>query len=139
MTSHRIETLAEVVKKRIVIPIFDCVVIDKMDQPPTAMQIAAAIVAAAKETGANPEAVALGARGNRYHPDILRARAYAALALRACFEDFGKQSIARMVGASSWTTYIATLDEQMACGFLDWWDDKAFMRVVEAIERAPAQ
>lgn len=110
-------------------------VVEKIDMP-TADEVARAIVAAARETGADPVAVAEGERGNRYHPEVLRCRAYAAIALRSQFEDARPTSIARMVGI--WTpataySYLKILDEQRARGFLNWWDDAAFIRVVAAI------
>lgn len=109
--------------------------VEKIDMP-TADEVARAIVAAARETGACPVAIAEGERGNRYHPEVLRCRAYAAIALRSQFEDAHPTSIAHMVGV--WTTataysYLKTLDEQRARGLLNWWDDAAFMRVVAAI------
>lgn len=103
---------------------------------PTADEVARAIVAAARETGADPIELASGARGNRHHPDILRARAYAAVALRSQFSDVDWKTIARVVGV--WTpataySYLKTLDEQRERGYLDWWSVEAYDRVIQAI------
>lgn len=100
---------------------------------PSADDVARAIIAAALETLADPEEIACRAKGNRYHPEILRGRAYAAWALFSVFPNCSKTSIARMVGANGAESYLSTLDEQMRRGFLSWWVDDAFQRVVDAI------
>jgi hypothetical protein len=124
----------ELQKKTIVIPIFDCLVFDTMDVPPSADQVAAAIIAACRETGADPESVASGAKGAGSRFPISRARAYAALAIRAVFPENGSVALGRMVGSNAPSSYVTQIDNQLRNGLLKWWDDKTFMRVVEALE-----
>lgn len=121
-------------KPAIFIPIFDYLVFETMDGLPTADEVAAAIVAASAETGAKPEAVAAGAAGNRYHPEVTRARAYAAFALRAVFEKCSAQSISKWCGSQSPAAHLSMLDIQLRAKALEWWDDKTFMRVISAVE-----
>lgn len=70
-------------------------------------------------------------------PEVMarsRARAYAAFALRAIFEDGQPAKIAAMVGAVQHYQYFAGKDNDMKTGRLTWWNDAAFMRVIEATE-----
>jgi hypothetical protein len=123
-------------KQKIIIPIFDCITIDQMDSPPTADQVAIAIIAACGETGADPEDVIGGRLGTGQNFPISRARTYAALALRAIFPDNGNVAFGRMVGSRSPGSFVTLVDHQIKDGTLKWWDDAVFMRVVEAIEAA---
>jgi hypothetical protein len=109
---------------------------------PTADHIAIAIVAACKETGADPEHVAMGANtaGRKSNHSIPRARAYAAIALRAVFEGAAAPMIARAVGYNKAATgALAQIDFQFRQGLMRWWDDAAFMRVVAALEAMVGQ
>lgn len=106
---------------------------------PTADHIAIAIIAACRETGADPEQVAMGATnkaGRHGDHSITHARAYAALALAAVF-DCGRPAIARMVGSRHPNAYMSGLDFARKRGDMRWWDDAAFMRVVTAVETIP--
>lgn len=105
-----------------------------MDIPPNADQVAVAIIAASREMGADPIDVAEGVKGCGARFPIARARAYAALAIRAIFPDNGSVALGRMVGSSSPKSYVTTLDGNLRDGRIKWWDDAVFMRVVAAIE-----
>lgn len=110
------------------------------DTFPTADLVARAIVAAAKETGANPEEVAMGVtvRGGRNGDyEISRARAYAAMAIKAQFPDCHNASIARMVGAKWPTSYIGGIEFQQRNGNMKWWNAAALKRVIDAIKPRP--
>ncbi len=107
---------------------------------PTSKDVAVAIVAACRETGADPIEVATGGeRRNGVQAQklqaITRARAYAGRAIDKVFNrvERGVQrpSIARMVGANkpSWFSFFSSLDARP----LSWWDDEAFKRVVDAV------
>lgn len=108
---------------------------------PSADEVARAIVAAARETGADPLAVARGdldpqggfARSEHGHK-ISRARAYAAYALLRVFGG-PKQAIARMVGVKrdSATGYFQAIDRRGGMA-QRWCVAVAFERVVAAIE-----
>lgn len=108
--------------------------------PPTADTIAVAIIAAAKETGADPIDVAVGVLATAgIHSGkiaVSRARAYAALALRAVLDNVPSKSIATWVASGSPAVYIGSIDFQIRNKQLKWWDNNAFMRVVEAVESA---
>ena len=76
---------------------------------PTAYEIAVAIVAAAKETGANPVGVATGTELTRGFPPtdamkISRARAYAGRAIDRVFNRpeiaIARSDIARLIGTN---------------------------------------
>ena len=98
--------------------------------------VARAIVAACKETGADPVAVASGERnraGTRWDFKISRARNYAAYALRETHKGCGTTAIARMVGAGSPSSYLAVLDHNIRNGKAPWWDAAAVKRVIAAI------
>lgn len=104
--------------------------------------VAIAIVAAARETGADPVAVASGQIDDSYgggaaYP-ISRARSYAAVALHNLFYgqcDFGSPIFARMVGVSrkSEAAFFGGLDSRKRKGSAKWWDEKALERVRAAV------
>lgn len=107
---------------------------------PTAREVAAAIVAAARQTGADPIDVASGAERVAGCPTvkahaIARARAYAARAIDRVFNraEFGiaRPAIARLVGANkpSWGAFFSSLDGRQ----ISWWDEAVFRRVVDAV------
>lgn len=113
---------------------------------PTADDVARAIVAASKETGADPIAVAKGENDNlrgrhvdgaRPYP-ISRARAYAAKALAAVFTACWRTRIAGMVGTRglSRQSYFSALDQRIKDpAGPAWWDVAILGRVIEAIEQ----
>lgn len=103
-----------------------------MDSYPHPDLIAHAIVAACKETGADPVAVASGERDGDCYYSVSRARAYAATAIRAVWQGCGNMAIARMFGASSPSCYFASLEARRSKG-LSWWSARALERVVTAI------
>lgn len=92
---------------------------------PNADNVALAIILAARETGADPLAVAAG-DANPKVPGVFRAvtraRCYAALALRAEFPEANKSALARMVGASKAVAgaYFSSKDQQRKEGDLAW-------------------
>lgn len=106
---------------------------------PTAYEIAVAIVAACRETGAQPEAVVLGAErehgGFPIRDAVFRARAYAGRALDRVFNRptiaIARPEIARMIGVNkpSWGSFFSAIDGRK----LSWWDEDAFTRVVDAV------
>lgn len=112
-----------------------------VDYPPTADQVAAAIVAACRETGADPIAVASGEKDDtRAAPErkyaVSRARAYAALAIREIFKENGPVAIARWVGAGTPSCYMTNVDRDVREARLKWWDAAAYQRVVAATEES---
>lgn len=112
---------------------------DGPDSPPSSYGVAAAIVAAAREMGVDPIAIASGETcrgGPKGNYAVSRARAYAALAIRAVFPDNGNTALARWVGSSSPSSYICSIDHQLKHKLIKWWDDALFMRVIEATEAA---
>lgn len=103
------------------------------DEPPTADQVAVAIVAAARELGADPEKIVRGIAGSggRYvNHSIPRARAYAACAIQQVFPNNGATSISRWVGAPNPNSYISLLRHQRKNGIIRWWDEGIYQRVV---------
>jgi hypothetical protein len=99
--------------------------------------VAAAIVAASRETGADPLRVASGQRDLVREPmahETSRARAYAALALREWFPTHQAMSIARVVGSQSPQVYLSVLQRRKRT--FKWWDEAAFWRVLGAVEQA---
>ncbi len=113
---------------------------------PTADQVARAIVAAARETGEDPEACIIGAPG-------LRCRHYAMHALSRAFPavKHNKHIWAKLTGASSnpkyfWANSVSQKFNMAAGGpragkrAAKWWDEAAFERVIDAIgvEQPPA-
>jgi len=109
---------------------------------PSANEVAAAIVAAARETGANPVEV-LVEPGRLLQVEeikaIGRARAYAAMALEKVFNrptvSISKTAIARMVGVAGFSCggYLHGLHNNPR----KWWDVDAFNRVINAIMDVP--
>lgn len=112
-------------------------------EAPTQRHVIAAIMAASHLTGADPVKVERGEGISGNVPDegrqLTRARAYAALALRAVFEGFDTFEIARLCGASKVGQYFDSLDHRMKRNALGWWDDEVFMAVIGAIEAVPAE
>jgi len=105
---------------------------------PTADEVAVAIIAAAKETGADPLAVASGERrrpGAGGLAEIGRARYYAAWALHQVFDGASLPSISRMVGAESPQNFLGNVKAQLNNGKLKWWNNGVAQRVIVAIER----
>lgn len=106
---------------------------------PTAHEIAVAIVAAAKETGAAPIDVVLGAErehgGIEKRDAIFRTRAYAGRAIDRVFNRptmaIARPEIARRIGVNkpSWGSFFSAIDGRQ----LSWWDEGAFKRVVDAL------
>ncbi len=103
--------------------------------------IARAICAAAKETGVDPIDLALGNDRSRGFPTeqgyrVSRARAYAGRALDRVFNhpviNVARPVIARLIGVNkpSYNAFFPSLDGRPT----PWWDDKAYQRVVLAIE-----
>lgn len=110
----------------------------------TADEIATAIVAAAKETGASPIDVVEGAdraAGCRVGKQqaISRARAYAARAIDKVFNRpeivAACPDIARWCGTNrpSWSSFFSSLNQRP----LPWWDEATFKRVVDAVMDVP--
>jgi hypothetical protein len=107
---------------------------------PTADQIARAIVAASRECGVDPLAVARGDM-DRQHGQFVgymtgRARHYAAEALRRQFKNVPMTEIAMWCGVrnrSSIKAYFSAKDQARASGKLVWWDEAVVVRVIEAI------
>ena len=108
----------------------------------TADVVARAIVAAARETGADPLAMASGVDHQTYgYPvkdklRVSRARAYAGRALDRVFNQpevtVARPVIAKLIGANkpSCGSFFSTLDGRT----LPWWDKAAYQRVISAIE-----
>lgn len=105
--------------------------------PPSADNVAAAILAACRETGADFERLCRGdADRDDKHFKISRARVYAALAIRAIFPENSAPGIARMVASGYPDTFLAQVDGRMKKNDLKWFDNDAFMRVVAATEES---
>lgn len=109
---------------------------------PSAKDVAVAVVTASRETGANPIDVMRGVTPGSTVEKMQatsRARAYAARALDRVFNRvaFGvpRPVIARMVGVSkqSQPAYFPGLESRK----LSWWDENAFLRVVNAVMDVP--
>lgn len=106
--------------------------------PPRPECVVAAIRAACEETGAGAQDVIDGVTDikNKEYP-VARARAYAALALRAVFEESrSSHAIGRLVGSKSPLSYMATLDNRIKSDDLKWFDNAVFMRVIAKTEEA---
>jgi hypothetical protein len=123
--------------RSIVIPIFDVIVIDPVmpDQPPNADQVAAILFEAASEMGTSPYAIASGKSGNWGHWEIPRARAYAALVMRALFPENGSMTYGRLCGSRSPKSWLTKIDNDLRNGKLQWWSDQTFMKILNAAER----
>lgn len=99
--------------------------------------IARAICAAAKETGADPIDLALGNDRTAGYPQasmlkVSRARAYAGRALVKVFDNVARPTIARLIGVSrpSQGSFFSSLDGRPT----PWWFEDVFGRVVSAVE-----
>ena len=109
--------------------------------PPTADEVARAIVAASREVGAKPIDVAEGASGVGRAARVEarqaagRARSYAAKALAAVFTSYPRSRIAGFVGNRGLVrqSYFSALDQRIRAGTVAWWNEAALARVVEAI------
>ena len=105
---------------------------------PTADDVARAIVAACRETGADPLQVASGGyvrKGTHQAHCISRARGYAAWALDDLFE-IGSPACSRLVGIqqkSSAEEFLATLRHRIIMNEAKWFDAAALDRVKTAI------
>jgi hypothetical protein len=100
---------------------------------PTADEVAVAIVAASRETGADPIRVASGDNlGGHGHVDVSRARAYAAMTLRAKTKA-SSAAISRAIGSGSPGVYLSSLKRGVANKSLSWWSAEAFQRVLGAV------
>lgn len=109
---------------------------------PDADAVARAVVAACRETGADPEAVMAGERaGHGWSRDdiwpVSRARAYAAWALVCVFTHCERRVIGRLVGSNSPSALICNIDYNLRNRKFKWWNDGAFRRVVAAIKNEP--
>lgn len=90
---------------------------------PTADDVARAILAACRETGEDPLAVASGKIDQR-------ARHYALNALKAIFPDARSRSISRMCGGPAYAFY--SYSRYKVFRVAKWWDESAFERVLAA-------
>ena len=103
---------------------------------PTAEDVAVVIVAASRETGANPLRVASHQMDADCSPkayETSRARAYAAWALKSRFPDASATAISRMVGSNTPKVYLSQLAQNRPR--LSWWSKEASLRVKGAIDR----
>lgn len=107
---------------------------------PTANQIAHAIVAACKITGADPIAVASRESDmqNQLLFPIARARSYAALALRERFPDLPNAAVDRVVGCRTLGVFLSALMRRVKAGGMPWLDPERLAGVVQAIPEADA-
>ncbi len=94
---------------------------------PTADQVAAVIVAAARETGADPVRV-LKVETTAEK----RARTYAAFALRKLFPECPMPAIGRMVG-SDHPPYVSIVYSKIMADQFQWFDMEALQRVLAAV------
>jgi len=109
---------------------------------PSANQVAWAIVAACRETGDDPIAVASGAKNVRIGAPALRARHYALHALLHVFQDLPKATAATLVGVPQKpgsfynNSYHSVAKVVSGSGrrYANWWDENAYGRVIAAIE-----
>lgn len=112
------------------------------DCPPSAYQVAMAIVAAAREMGADPIDVASGVttHGGRFaNHSVPRSRAYAAFAIRQVFPHNGNTAISRWVGARNPNSYMSLIESQRRGGQIRWWDEGIFKRVVLRLRTTPRE
>jgi hypothetical protein len=112
---------------------------DNGDRFPTADQAAAAIVAACRETGADPIKCLQGVsfdhvigRNNPARYCYSRARIYAAMAIRQLF-NCGAVAVGRIVGSRSSGCLLSNIDFQMRNDKMRWYDGAAKDRVVAAV------
>lgn len=110
---------------------------------PTSDEVATAIIAACRETGAAPEDVVTGAEREAgvaidKAQAISRARAYAGFALDKVFNrptvEIPRSDIARLIGVNkpTWGAFFSSLEQRKAAT-IRWWDDDALKRVVDAV------
>lgn len=99
--------------------------------------IARAIVAGSKETGADPLDVALGNERSGGCPipkmqQISRARAYAGKALAAVFRTVPRPVVAKLIGVNrpSHGSFFTSLDARPT----PWWSENAYGRVLAEVE-----
>lgn len=111
--------------------------------PPSKVIARYAVEAACVETGASVNAVfayktwrAAGFRGGADAGWLVvsRARVYAALALRAIYEDTPHPAIAETVNAQNPRLWFHNVDNQIKSEKMLWFKNDAFMRVIEFIE-----
>jgi hypothetical protein len=100
---------------------------------PTADQVAAVIVAAARETGTDPMKVPVWEVEHDHLTSIpaTRARTYAAIALRKLFPGCPMPVIGRMVG-STHPPYVSIVYTKVTKGHFRWFDQEALRRVIAA-------
>lgn len=113
---------------------------------PTADQIAHAIVAACRITGADPVAVASRETDRPSAAPVLfpiaRARSYAALAIQAFFPALPRAAVDRVVGCtpSSIGMFVGSLNRRIKDGgCTSWYDPERLLGVVNAIPKAIAR
>lgn len=108
----------------------------------TADHVARAVVAAARETGADPVAVASGENPSAKTQDysVSRARAYAATALATIFTSVPNMRIARLCGVSKAyaQVYFNTLRTNRRGNATTWWRDDVLSRVIDAVGVKPS-
>lgn len=107
-------------------------------RPPTAHEIATAIVAASRALGADPLKVASGVTGmgGRYADhSVPRARAYAAHAIATVFPLLTPTAIANYVKAPNPNSYMAVLAHHRR-NSIRWWDESVSRRVIKATREA---
>ena len=114
-----------------------------MSRYPTADQVARAIVAACRETGSDPIAVASGEMvlgGPHGNLALSRARVYAAWALDELGFDCGAVAVARMCGVATCSegSFLASVRHRFNHGKLSWFSRVVVDRVKMAIGR-PAE
>lgn len=111
---------------------------------PTADEFAVAIIAACRETGADPVDVVTGAEREHGCPiekshAISRARLYAGRAIDKVFNRpdvaIARPVIARLVGVNkpSWESFFSSADIRLRAATIRWWDEAALKRVVDAV------
>ena len=95
----------------------------------TANIVARAIVAACRETGEEPIAMVEGR-------SLGRARHYAMHALAHCFPEAQRSILARVVGCKrNPASFFVTSLTKIQAKNMPWWDEVAYARVINAVER----
>jgi hypothetical protein len=114
-------------------------------QMPSATQVAWAIVAACRETGDDPIAIASGQSKGPSSRVTLRARHYALHALLFVFPRLPREKAAEFVGApgrpmmfyhGSMNQVAKVVNTMTGRRRANWWDEEGFERVIRAIENA---
>lgn len=110
---------------------------------PSADHIAAAIVAACRETGDSPFDVVNGVMRRGPGEKSVRGRHYAMHALREVFPDLGKSKAAWFVGAprqnlsgfynNSFNCIAKVVDRRTGRRVANWWKEEGYQRVILAI------